>query len=154
MTKWFWFLLHLIMFGDTYGAKILGVFNLPLVSHQRAYVNLGKHLSLKGHDVTMIVTNPLNDKSLTNLTEIDISNLYEVTKKKSFANVTSSENSLMTSVFGLIDIFDKMAELFFQNKDVANLINSQKQFDVVLIEPHDPNMFAFGERFKAPIIGK
>lgn len=151
---WIILLPPLILVNYIYCAKILGVFHLPLVSHQRPYLNLGKHLSLKGHDVTIIVTNPLKDKSLTNLTEIDISELYELPRRKPFAKVLSSQHSLMTSVFGIRALFYEMGELFFSNKGVANLIKSDKQFDVVLVEPHDHYTFAFGERFKAPIIGK
>lgn len=37
---------------------------------------------------------------------------------------------------------------------VQELIRSDEKFDVVIVEPHSPLVFAFGGKFKAPIIGK
>lgn len=49
----------------------------PSISHQVIFQPIWKELSLRGHKVTVITPNPLKDPTLTNLTEIDISYMYE-----------------------------------------------------------------------------
>lgn len=58
-------------------ANILFVTSFPSHSHQVMFQPVWKELSLRGHNVIAITPNPLRDESLTNLTEVDISKLYE-----------------------------------------------------------------------------
>lgn len=138
-----------------YGSKILGVFSVPSISHQKPFYNLAKELSLRGHEVTIITTNPLRDKSLTNLTEIDTSFLYELLQRKGgFEQIVAANNTLWQQMNKLRDYFDFAAEGLLKNREVHNLLNSDKSFDVVIVESHDPIFFAFGQKFCAPVIGK
>lgn len=135
-------------------ANILGVFPMPSISHQKSFLNIGKELSLRGHQVTLIVTNPMFNKSLTNLTEIDISHVYNILKEKNFAEALASDHSAMDSVFHFRVMGKKMAKIVFSTPAVQDLIRSDKHFDLVIVETHETIFFAFGARFKAPIIGK
>lgn len=138
------------------GSKILGVFNVPSISHQKPFLNLAKELSLRGHEVTIITPNPLRDKSLTNLTEIDTSFLYELIKqnKEGFEQILGTHNTLWQQTNKLRDLFYITAERLFKNKEVNNLLNSRQSFDVVIVESHEPILFALGPKFHAPIISK
>lgn len=138
------------------GSKILGVFNSPSISHQKPFLNLAKELSLKGHEVTIITPNPLKDKSLTNLTEIDTSFLYEILQENGgFDQILGIDNTLWQQTNKLRDFFYITAERLFENKEVHNLLNnSHKRFDVVIVESHEPICFALGPKFHAPTIGK
>lgn len=135
-------------------AKILGVFPVPSISHQKSFLNIGKELSLKGHHVTFIVTNPMKDTSLTNFTEIDVSHVYTHLKQTSFAETMNRQNSMMDIVFGSRALFEEISEIVLNSPEVKDLINSDVHFDLVLVEPHAAVFFAFGAKFKAPIIGK
>lgn len=139
---------------ETESAKILGIAWYPAVSHQATFHPVWKELSLRGHQVTAITPVPLKDKSLTNLTEIDISFLFDVRKKSNSKEMFSKERYIwqlvLTIKHYLLDIFDQM----LSNNEVQSLIQSQEKFDVVVAEPHSPLVYAFGERFIAPVVGK
>lgn len=135
-------------------ANILGVFPLPSISHQQSFLNLGKELSVRGHQVTLVVTNPMNNRSLTNLTEIDINHVYKILNEKSFAEALDGQNSAMDCVFNFRSMGKKMSEIVFSTREVQDLINGNKHFDLVIVEAHETIFFAFGARFKAPMIGK
>jgi glucuronosyltransferase len=63
-------------------ANILGVFISPLFIHQIIYHSLCRELSLRGHQVTVITPFPLDDPTLTNLTEISIEFVHEIIKEE------------------------------------------------------------------------
>lgn len=84
-------LIVLLGLSGVYSAKILGVFTIPSVSHQVMFQPIWKELSLRGHEVTVVTPNPLNDPTLTNLTEIDISFVYD------------AMNTLSTEISGVLD---------------------------------------------------
>lgn len=135
-------------------ANIFGLFSIPLYSHQKPFLNLCKGLSLRGHKVTVGTTNPLRDKTLTNLTEIDISHLYDLIRKTGFDKVLSSENSLWKAMNGVRNTLDVIDEAIFETKEVKDLINSGNSFDLVMVESHDPTLFALGPKFNAPVVGE
>lgn len=138
----------------TYSAKILGVFSVPSFSHQQIFLRIGKELSLRGHEVTLITSHPMRDNTLKNLTEIDIGHITKFLENKRFDKILSNENSLWSIMNELRDTFDILAEAIFETKEVHDLINSNKKFDLVMAESHDPVFFCFGPKFSAPVIGK
>lgn len=137
-----------------YGSRILVVVGVPSFSHQKPFQNLAKELSMRGHEVTIMTTNPMKDNSLTNLTEIDISYLYDILRNKGgFENMLSSQNSLQMMIIELRKFFDITAEYIFENKHVQSLYG-RKNFDLLLMESHNALLFALAAKFKAPLIGK
>lgn len=156
MMRGFYFTVFILSFvlRNIHCAKILGVFPIPSISHQRSFSAVGKALSLKGHEVTMITTNPLKDKSLTNLTEIDISKMYDLVAEQPFTETLSSKLSLKTLVFNLRGLFNELSDAILSTEAVKDLIKSDRHFDLVIAESHVVPLFAFGARFKAPLIGK
>lgn len=135
-------------------AKILGVFPVPSYSHQQIFLNLAKELSFRGHEITLITPNPLRNKSLINITEIDISHLYKLTLNEGFVDVLQAGNSMWRAMHGLRYIFDQMAPTVLETKEVQDLLKSRKKFDLVIVESHDPIFFSFGPKFNSPVIGK
>ncbi|KAJ8959707.1 hypothetical protein NQ318_021899 [Aromia moschata] len=53
-------------------ANILVFSSAPAYSQQMAFLELWIDLSLRGHNVTLVTPNPVNNPKLTNLTEIDV----------------------------------------------------------------------------------
>lgn len=147
-----WYIL--LTLAGTHGAKILAVFPLPLISHQKSLLSITKALSLRGHNVTVITTDPLNDETLANHTEIDISQLYQLLKKNEFFKILSTDNFFLKTVI----LFRKMtlfnSEFILETEAVKNLIRSEDRYDLVLVEALDPIFFAFGWKFKAPVVGR
>lgn len=134
-------------------ANILGIFPVPSISHQKPFLNLGKELS-KHHQVTLITPNPIRDKGLVNLTEIDISYLYDITPPEGFVKVLSSKYSLWDSINGVRSLLHMQSGVILENDAVKELVNKDNKFDLVIVEAHSPVFFVFGHLFNAPVIGK
>ncbi|KAF5307252.1 hypothetical protein FQR65_LT06968 [Abscondita terminalis] len=145
-----WLLLHLC-FGLVQSARILGIMYMPSFSHQIVLRPLWKELSLKGHQVTVLTTDPINDPHLTNLTEIDLKESYIL-----WGNL---------SLFHLIDIpawrvwqsfmqfSDQLMDIQLQNPKVQKLINNPNEhFDLLIIEGFQSAHYAFSHKFKCPFI--
>ncbi|CAH1101183.1 unnamed protein product [Psylliodes chrysocephalus] len=137
-------------------AKILGIFPAPSISHQIIFQPIWKELSLRGHQVTVITPNPLNDSMLTNLTEIDVSFSYEL-----MANHDVIKNLYVsTSIFGKLWTLHEIGlvvnsyqlecdnvRYLFDNKDI--------NFDLVIVQALytcNEIMLGFGSKFKSPVI--
>lgn len=144
--------IFVVVFGAAKSAKILGIFPTPSVSHQSVFQPVWKELSLKGHQVTVITPNPLKDPSLTNLTEIDVSEAYEIQKKtdESIARKLDWKETLEVVFFKNLPQYEYM----LQHPEVQALIrNPDEHFDTVIVEFIQPVFFAFGARFNCPVIG-
>lgn len=133
------------------GAKILCVFNLASVSHQVVFQPIWRELSLRGHEVTVITPNPLKDPKLTNLTEIDLSYMYN-RQSEGASQISLGQNHWFLTGM-ILDVAPQMAESFFTEPPVQALINdASAKFDVVLAEYAIPFPEVFAARFKCPFI--
>lgn len=135
-------------------AKILGITWYPATSHQMMFHPIFRELSLKGHQVTVITPVPFRNRSLTNLTEIDVSFLFEVHRKSNFTWKLSAGSWIWDLVIYTKLIVQELFETMLESNEVQALIKSNENFDVVIGEAHSPLIYAFGQRFSAPVIGK
>lgn len=128
------FLTLTVLCGAVAPANILGFFGMPSISHQQVFQVIWKELSLRGHNVTVVTPNPLNDPSLTNLTEIDVSSSYQFVKD--MEHILSRP----TTHWDFLDIMRRMSEsvnkIQFDHPKVKKLLEDKDtNFDVVLVEP-------------------
>ncbi|KAK4872332.1 hypothetical protein RN001_014361 [Aquatica leii] len=133
-------------------ARILGIIPTPSYSHQVIFQPLWKELSLRGHQVTVLTTNPIKDSTLTNLTEIDTSFSYKILQDK-LLEIIDTRN-----VFKVIDLSLKIFSIVFdkqlEHPQVKQLINdSNMQFDLVIFEYVTNMPMAFAMKFSCPLIG-
>lgn len=154
MLPLIWFYIGGFCFLESNAARILGIGWYPAVSHQATFQPIWRELSLRGHQVTAISAVPLRDKRLTNLTEIDISFLSNIVVKRDVAKNLLKDNWTWRKIWFFKHLCIDLVELMLKHEEVKDLIQSDQHFDVIIVEPHTPLVFAFGERFKAPIIGK
>ncbi|KAL3285047.1 hypothetical protein HHI36_019174 [Cryptolaemus montrouzieri] len=139
-------------------ANILFATSFLSVSHQSVFQPIWKELSLRGHNVTAIALNPLHDKTLTNLTEIDLNYMYaqkkEVSKKwlRYFLEKPGFLQVFLKDIL-ITYLFSIMHDNYFQQPVVQNIINGDQEFDVVIAEWLFPTLGAFSTRFKCPLIG-
>lgn len=149
-----WLCICSICFVGYDSAKILGVSWIPTISHQTFFNSIWKELSIRGHKVTAITSIPLRDKSLTNLTEIDTSELIRNSKKRDVTQKFNKDNNFWNALpvikYTMYYFLDSMLNI----EAVKELINSDAEFDLVIAEVHEAAVYAFGERFKAPVVGK
>ncbi|KAJ8959695.1 hypothetical protein NQ318_021887 [Aromia moschata] len=143
-------LLAAIFVSSSHCANILGIIPTPSYSHQIAYTPLWKELSLRGHKVTVITTNPLNDPKLVNLTEIDMRFLYSY-----FTDISKLAEEKM-NMWNMHSIFAELAlvieEAILSSPPVQELIHNKNTFDVVLVEFLYPEFMNFAKMYDCPSI--
>ncbi|XP_063913105.1 UDP-glycosyltransferase UGT5-like [Zophobas morio] len=135
-------------------SNILGVFIFPSISHQIVFQPIWKELSLRGHNVTVVTPDPINDPSLTNLTEISIGFTYDLLKRITIQNLISKDSNVFLSLHDSTRYIDRLVEAELNSTGFKQLIDDQsKHFDLILIECFHPIMYALAGRFNAPVIG-
>ncbi|XP_031355683.1 uncharacterized protein LOC116180003 [Photinus pyralis] len=132
-------------------ARILGLIPIPSYSHQVVFQPLWKELSLRGHQVTVLTTNPMNDTSLTNLTEIDLSFSYKFLEEKPAEIIGSGQ--LKAWSLG-VQAFNSVADAQLRHHEVQRLIQSPDDgYDLVIAEYVLPAPLYFARKFNCPYIG-
>lgn len=136
-------------------ARILGIIPVASYSHQIPFQPFWRQLSLRGHQVTVMTTNPMNDPSLVNLTEIDLSFTYEIYSKYNFAEFASDDNKSFSEIAQLMKaMLTEAGDFQFEHPQVQNLIhNKDVTFDLLILEAQLPGMAAFSWRFNCSMIG-
>ncbi|CAH0547833.1 unnamed protein product [Brassicogethes aeneus] len=133
-------------------ARILCVMPLPFYSHQTTFQPIWKELSLRGHNVTTIVTDGINDETLTNLTEIVVKESHESLKRHNFLH-KHAESGFFGFVQELEYFVEDLYNVQFGDQRVKSLMNDPNaKFDLVIFEAATyPMIYAW--KFKCPSIG-
>ncbi|KAJ8974384.1 hypothetical protein NQ317_006163 [Molorchus minor] len=149
MLKYVLFVLYTSVVSLSYGANILAIVPTPSYSHQIAFRPIWKELLLRGHHLTLITTDPMDDPKLVNLTEIDMKWAYKFfdANRTEMAQQPWSMWRLPTS---FQEMFSMIAEAQLSYPAVEELIRSQKHFDVVLVEYFYPEFLGFAETCDSP----
>lgn len=134
------------------GAKILCVFPTPSVSHQIVFQPIWRELSLRGHQVTVVTTNPLKDPTLTNLKEIDVSSAYK--QVGGMLQAFKKEQTHWDFLEIIPWMHDKMWTDILENPNVTSMLNdTTASFDLVMGEFLQTIVTGFAYKYKAPFIG-
>ncbi|KAG5871631.1 hypothetical protein JTB14_031311 [Gonioctena quinquepunctata] len=128
-------LLIIIFLKCSESAKILGFFPAPSHSHQRIFQPIIQDLSLRGHEVTVISPNTLNDPSLVNLTEIDVRFGYKILEEEKLIENISSEKAALVCIWNLFSIIQKVMESYLNQGVIQKLINNEtNKFDIIIVQ--------------------
>ncbi|XP_052743558.1 UDP-glycosyltransferase UGT5-like [Bicyclus anynana] len=141
----------------TSGARILGVFPTPSISHQVVFRPLVQELVKRGHEVTVITTDPAfkPGQAPTNLTEIDVHDLsYKIWTNALQEKKTGNEDDDLYSQIQLILIsVSKVFEAQIATDEVQKIITKKKgQFDLLILEAFVKPTLAFTHIFNIPTI--
>ncbi|KAK4879422.1 hypothetical protein RN001_007568 [Aquatica leii] len=144
-----------MLIGYASTARILGIAPTPSYSHQRVFQPIWRELSLRGHQLVVLTTDPINNSSLTNLTEIDLHSIsYNIWNKNIDDAINTRQQSVFKSMYVMILSTLEIADVQFQHKKVQALIkNKTEHFDLVIVEFLLPIYYAFAEHFQCPFIG-
>ncbi|XP_018352966.1 PREDICTED: UDP-glucuronosyltransferase 2B33-like [Trachymyrmex septentrionalis] len=137
-------------------ARILAIIAIPSYSHHIAYQLLWTTLSRRGHKIVVLTTDPINDPSLTNLTEINFKSNYNVVTKINFIENMETHTWLSTVNEQLWPVCNQITENIYKHPEVRKMyeLNSDTKFDVVIVETiKSPSLYALAYRFNAPLIG-
>ena len=144
----------LLFIGTANCANILGLFMYPSLSHQLVYHNIMQELSLRGHHVTVVTTDPVNNPAFTNLTEIDVRCAYDVLKVKNVQKLFFKDLTVYQAVENLYKLLDVITDTELRSPSFQKLLGDHNTtFDLILVELMHPVMYALSETFKAPMIG-
>ncbi|CAH0547835.1 unnamed protein product [Brassicogethes aeneus] len=144
----------ILVSSNTNGARILCVMPQPFYSHQTTFQPIWKELSLRGHNVTTIVTDGISDETLTNLTEIVIGESYDSLHRHNFLDKHLVLEQGFFEIMKEIEYFIKdLYDVNFGDPRVKSLMNDPNaKFDLVIFEAATyPLVYAW--RFKCPSIG-
>ncbi|KAK5638279.1 hypothetical protein RI129_012574 [Pyrocoelia pectoralis] len=151
MSKLVLVVLLLFIITCSHCARILGIIPSPSYSHQTTFQPLFRELSLRGHQVTTLTTEPINDPELVNLTEIDLHFSYDVWKAILSEAIGAN---IIKSVFVLLEAVQEISRLQLEHPQVQDLLrNKTAMFDLVILEYTIPAMMPFAQRFNCPFIG-
>lgn len=145
--------LALFLCHNCEAARILAVVPIPSFSHQLAHRPLWKELSLRGHQVVLLTTDPMNDPNLTNLTEINMHGSYQILSKANFNDIfiLSERFTPINTMQKVIDFGLALHDYQFKLEEVQTLLKTA-QFDLVIAEYLQPFPILYGEWFNCPII--
>ncbi|CAG9816008.1 unnamed protein product [Phaedon cochleariae] len=153
-TKRFMFVLGFILIAECESAKILGIMPTSSFSHQIVFQPLWKELSLRGHQVVVLTTHPINDKSLTNLTEVHLDSVRKFFKELRFYDKLA-ENAETFIDLGLYlkSVTIKLTYHLVKSKLVQNVLRTNRVFDLVIAEAHFPSILGLIGYYRCPWIG-
>ncbi|XP_017786764.1 PREDICTED: UDP-glucuronosyltransferase 2B9-like [Nicrophorus vespilloides] len=148
-------LCFLLLVNNGESARILGFFPTPSISHQSVFQPVWKELSLRGHELVVVTTDPLKDKSLTNLTEIDLHDLsYGIWKKHNIGSLGSTSEKKISGIKAFIELYTDVLDAQFGSPEVQALIHDKNQkFDLILAEFLWPTSYALKEVWNVPLVG-
>lgn len=148
--------LFTLMANDSvHGKRILILTPVPSYSHQSVFKTIASALLKRGHEVVLLTSNPFNDPTLTNLTEIDFSHTFpemrKVIRAFRYGQATQAE---MEKV--LFDGLKRILYYAFEHPRMKQVYAARdtEKFDAVMVEGvGGPGMFGLAYKFNAPIIG-
>ncbi|XP_025985910.1 UDP-glucosyltransferase 2 isoform X2 [Solenopsis invicta] len=155
VTLWITCFLYIAVPIET--ARILAIIAVPSYSHQIPYQPLWTTLSRKGHEVVVLTTDPIDNPSLTNLTEINFQQNYKLMRQCTFVKNRENQTSWIRTLHEqLWNMGRLIAENIYKHPEVRKMYapDSGEKFDVVIVETIvTPALYALAHRFNAPLIG-
>ncbi|XP_069686780.1 UDP-glycosyltransferase UGT5-like [Periplaneta americana] len=148
------FLKLIICFTSSNAARILGLFPIPSFSHQIVYRGLMKGLHSRGHDVTVVTSDPMRVSNLENYTQIDMSELYVPWKKIfNFAGSKDYDTHQKKFVSTITEVSENLCEIIYNNKHLQKIV-LEHSFDLVIVEwLASPCIYAYSYFLSTPFVG-
>ncbi|CAH0598246.1 unnamed protein product [Chrysodeixis includens] len=135
-------------------AKILGVFPTPSISHQVVFRPLMLELAKRGHDVTVITTDPIFPEGGTpaNFTEIDVhEESYRIWREGIMKMARGSQEDIQTLIQGL-RMFPDIFETQLNDEKVQRLLRDNDNFDLLILEACFRPALVFSHIYNSPVI--
>lgn len=148
-------ILCIFLLEESRAARILAVFPTPSISHQVVFRPLVHELARRGHDITVITTDPVYPPGQTpnNLTEINVHDLSYKIWMEEFFKATVEDDTITDQVSIIIRAITKITIAQLKTKDVQDIFQKKKgEFDLLLLEAYVKPAMIYSHYFKAPVI--
>ncbi|XP_026735616.1 UDP-glucuronosyltransferase 2B17-like [Trichoplusia ni] len=145
---------YLLFVNSNEAARILAMFPTPSISHQVVFRPVTQELAKRGHDVTVITTDPAfpKGKAPANLTEIDIHDLSYDIWMKSFMSSPRTDDLLTQSEI-LLNLIRILFDTQLKDERVASLVLGKEQkFDLLILEDCVRPALSLTHFHKVPVI--
>ncbi|KAF5269282.1 hypothetical protein FQR65_LT02583 [Abscondita terminalis] len=148
-------LIVLLLVTYVSSARILGMSPSASYSHQIVLQPIWQELSLRGHELVVLTTDPIKNSSLTNLTEINLHKIsYDIWNRELTNIINARKSSIFKSLYIILTTLFEIADAQFQNEQVQAIINNDTEhFDLVIVEYLLPIYSVFSAHFDCPFIG-
>ncbi|KAF9800138.1 hypothetical protein SFRURICE_012795 [Spodoptera frugiperda] len=145
---WFIVSAYVLVVGPIQAARILFYIPTPSISHQVVYRPLAQTLASRGHDVTVITTDPAFPKghAPANITEIDLHDIsYEIWQEQLMKEAREDVGDLRAQLATIMKTMYMVLDKQLQDERIQTLVNDKnKQFDLLLLEAVLPPLLHFG----------
>lgn len=132
--------------------NVLCVFPMPAISHQIYYRPIWLKLLENGHNVTVITTDPIDDKHDL-LTQVNVSFVYEIyNTKHRLSEILHTPRSFQEQVDAFQMVSDDGTEQLLRDPTVRKVISTRNGYDLLIVELGLPAWFALKEKFSCPMI--
>ncbi|ENN71002.1 hypothetical protein YQE_12402, partial [Dendroctonus ponderosae] len=137
------------------GANILAIIPTASFAHQMPFRPLWRELAKRGHNITLVTTDPMDDLSLKGVKEIDIGYGYQIMEKHQvFDTISNDSKSFIEMGRAFVRAFNETNNKFFQSPEGQNLIhNKDNHYDLLMVEAQLPAMMVFSWWYQIPFIG-
>ncbi|XP_033607656.1 UDP-glucuronosyltransferase 2B31 isoform X1 [Cryptotermes secundus] len=129
-------LVWIFLLGAVYwarGARILGIFPTPSISHQLPFQTIMKALAARGHEITVISPDPLKTP-VPNYTDVDLSFSYEYFHS-SFDFATMDQATPYELIEQMIPVVTEMVKKQLSSPQLQEFIRSNAtKYDLVFLE--------------------
>ncbi|NP_001243958.1 UDP-glycosyltransferase UGT33K1 isoform X1 [Bombyx mori] len=147
----------MLMCWKVESARILAVVPTPSISHQVVFRPVTQELARRGHQVTVITTDPAFPKGQTpdNLTEIDLHDLSYGLWSRMFLNITPTISKvgayeMMKSAY---ESFNVIFENQMNSDEVQKILNDRRKvFDLLIVEACVRPALVLSYKYKVPLI--
>lgn len=136
------------------GYRILCVFPSPSISHQVVFRGLTLALNKRGHELIVVTPNPMNDSTLANYTEIDVSFEYDAFSMN-FVEIRG-KLKWMDWFPDMSTRFISLMDRILNHPDMRKMYapGSGEKFDLLLVETlYWESSYPLATRFGIPTIG-
>lgn len=137
------------------GARILAYFPTPSISHQLVFRPLTQALAARGHEVTVVTTDPAFPKGRTpaNLTEIDVHNISYEAWEGLYEQHNGDKRDILAQVIAILEQFAKIFHRQAQTPEVKDILKKDRNhFDLLLLEACNRPVMGYSHVFDAPVI--
>ncbi|XP_077301176.1 UDP-glucosyltransferase 2-like [Arctopsyche grandis] len=140
----------------TNSARILGVFPVPAISHQKVFECLMVNLAQRGHHVVTMTTDSYDlAESIPNFTQINVHNIsYPIWQRiMNFTKIKEESTSPIDLTYNLYDALLQITNLQLNSPDMKRLLHDpNEKFDLCFIEAMTANMYPIKDVFNCSLI--
>nr|ANI21989.1 UDP-glycosyltransferase 33F5 [Spodoptera exigua] len=145
-----------LVLNQSESARILAIFPVPSISHQVVFRPITEELARRGHEVTVITTDPAFPKGRTptNLSEIDVHDIsYDLWKSVFIEPAQGKMDDVVLTLKLIYDAIAAIVDAQFQDENVQKIIKDKnKKFDLLLAEAIVRPALVFSHIYKIPVI--